>query len=152
MRIGMLFGMAAAITASAAQAQSTLETSRAVYVERVANMADGRMMRAIEPAQGLRTGDRVVLMVEWPATAAPDGLTVASAIPRALTFQRSSKDGVEISVDGGKNWGKLGQMRIRDGNSLRLASPEEVTHLRWRVPAGQRGSGNNRMTYSAIVR
>ena len=152
MRIGILLGAAAAIIASAVQAQSTLGTSRAVYVERVANLTDGRMMRAIEPAQGLRSGDRVVLMVEWQATPAPDGLTVASAVPRALAFQRSSKDEVEISVDGGKKWGKLGQMRIRDGNALRLASPEEVTHLRWRVGANQRGNAANRLTYSAIVR
>ena len=152
MRIGMMLGAGIAMLASAAQAQSTWETSRAVYVERVANMADGRMMRAIEPAQGLRTGDRVVLMVEWQANASADGLTVASAVPPELSFQRSSKDGMEISVDGGRKWGRLGQMRIKEGGSLRLASPEDVTHLRWRVPANNHGAARNRITYSAIVR
>jgi len=151
-RLGVMIGAAVCITGTALSAQSTLETSRAVYVERSTNAADGRLQRALEPAGNLRSGDRVVLMVEWRTAGNARGLTVASSVPRSLAFQRSSEDLTEISIDGGQNWGHLGQMRIAGAQGTRLVSPEDVTHLRWRVPANQIANGQNRITYSAIVR
>ena len=47
-----------------------------------------------------------------------------------------------------KRWGKLDDLRI--GN--RIATPEDVTHVRWHVPANQAARGAGEITYSAIVR
>lgn len=150
MRFGLVFGGLACLAASGLAAQTGV--SRAVYVERIATAPDGERVRTIEPADELRRGDTVVLMVEW-RRADPDApVIVSSAVPRPLAFQRSSSDAVEVSVDGGRSWGRLGTMRIAEGGDRRLASPEDVTHLRWRFEEGSAATRAGRVTYSAIVR
>ncbi len=135
--LGGLLGLAA----SAALAGEAVDIGRAVYVERSEQGA-----RALEPATTLRKGDKVVLVLEWRAgQAARRGFTVQSAVPRPLVYQRAGSDAVEVSTDNGRSWGRLGSLRHGD----RVASAEDVTHLRLRVPSR---AGAGRMTYSAIVR
>jgi len=138
MRIGLVLGSLVGLAASAAVAESAIDIERSVYVERA---AEG--VRALEPATTLRKGDKVVLVVEWRAEA-PGRFTVQSAVPPALAFQRAGSEAVEVSIDGGRNWGDLGELRA----GTRLASAEDVTHLRLKVAGNPAG----RMTYSAIVR
>ena len=152
MRLGLLAGSLACLAASAAMAESAISISKAVFVERAQRSASGATMRAIEPASELRKGDKVVLVIEWRAGSDADSFSVSSAVPRTLAFQRAGTDHVEISVDGGRNWGQLGTMRTRDQDGTRLASPEDVTHLRWRVADSEASRGRGRFTYSALVR
>lgn len=142
MKLGFMAACAAALASSAALADTGVELTRGVYVERRA--PDGS--RAIEPAaSALAPGERVVLIVEWRRASSGRPYTVSSAIPRSLAFQRASLDAAQVSIDGGRNWGQLGS--LRSGN--RIAAPEDVTHLRWQVsPAQPRG----RVTVAAIVR
>ncbi|MBC2666560.1 hypothetical protein H7F51_13625 [Novosphingobium flavum] len=112
-----------------------------VFVERQADSG-----RVLQPASRLRPGDRVVTIVTWKR-AAPGGgqFTVTNPLPRALQFEESADDSQDVSVDGGRTWGKIGSLRVGG----RLAVPEDVTHVRWRVatPAPE-----GRIAYSAIVR
>ena len=140
MRLGLVIGSFASLIAGAAFAQSAVDISRSVYVERSAGGA-----RAIEPASTLRKGDKGVLVMEWRAGDARRGFTVQSAVPRDLAFQRAASEAVEVSIDGGRSWGRLGGLKVGD----RLASVEDVTHLRWRVAAG---SDRGMLSYSAVVR
>ncbi len=111
-----------------------------VFVERT-----GDASRILEPARQLVPGDRVVTVLTWRREAPGGQFTVANALPRGLYYQGSATDAEEVSIDGGRNWGKLGLMRI--GN--RYVTAEDVTHVRWRV----RSSGaSGRIAYSAIVR
>lgn len=139
MRFGLGFAVLGSVMASAASADSSVDIDRAVYVERA---AEG--VRALEPATALRRGDKVVLVVAWQGGARGRHFTVQSAVPRTLAFQRAGSDAAEVSIDGGRTWGTLGALRI--GN--RLASPEDVTHVRQRTT----GRADGRMTFSAIVR
>lgn len=140
MRLGLWMGAVLCLWASSAAAESAIDLDRSVYVER---RDDG--VRALEPATTLKKGDKVVLVLEWRAAPRGRGFTVESAVPRPLAFQRAGSDAVEVSADNGRNWGRLGDLRIGD----RIASAEEVTHLRMRVPGSAPGG---RITYSAIVR
>jgi hypothetical protein len=140
MRWGLVLGALVCLAGSAAAAESAVDIDRSVYVER---RDDG--VRALEPATTLKKGDKVVLVLEWRAGAPGHGFTVESAVPRPLAFQRAGSDAIEVSTDNGRNWGRLGSLRVGD----RLASAEDVTNLRLRVP-GSAPAG--RMTYSAIVR
>ncbi len=112
-----------------------------VYVEYA-----GESGRVLQPAARLRPGDRVVTIVTWKR-AAPGGgtFTVTNPLPRTLQFEDSAADGQEVSVDGGRTWGQIGALWLGE----RIAAPEDVTHVRWRIatpaPAG-------RIAYSAIVR
>lgn len=139
MRYGFALTALAAISGSPAMAGDSVDIDRSVFVER---SVEG--VRALEPATRLRSGDKVVLMVEWRAEPGAKPVTVQSAVPSTLSFQRAGSDAVEVSTDGGRNWGALGDLRVGG----RLASAEDVTHLRMRVAGAQKG----RMMFSAIVR
>jgi hypothetical protein len=140
--------LAGVLTAPALAQGMAVSLQSAVFVERLGHTNDGRVERRIEPASQLKRGDRVVLMVEWLAKPASKGFAVTSKIPRTIMFQDASLDGAQVSVDGGKRWGEIGDLKI----GARLASPEDVTHLRWQVSATDARRGMGRMTYSAIVR
>lgn len=139
---------AATLAAGATAAQTGVEISRAVFVERKAPVAPGRMARSLEPADELKRGDVVVLMLEWSAPGRPDAFVVSSRVPRDLAFRRSGGMQPQVSTDGGRNWGELGTLRI----GARKATPEDVTHLRWYVSDAEAALGRGMLTYSAIVR
>ena len=135
----LLCAMACSLAAPALAAPGVALTSN-VYVER-----SGASSRVIEPAARLRPGARVVTVLSWKRTGPGRGFTLTNRLPPALQFAESADDSQQVSVDGGRTWGRLGRLRI-DG---RMAVPEEVTHIRWRIstPAPQ-----GRIAYSAIVR
>ena len=129
--------LAAALTTPAV-AQGTVALTSAVFVERLGHTGDGRIERLVEPATHFTRGDTVVLIVEWRAQPGGKGFAVSSPIPATLAYEGSSRDGEEISVDGGRHWGTLGTLTISDGYGVRLASPEDVTNVRWPISARAR--------------
>ena len=131
---------ALAIASAASAAGSALSITRSVFVE---TRSDGGL--ALEPATTLASGDKVVLVMQWNRPGAQHPFTLASRVPDELAFQRSGDASVQVSIDGGRRWGRLGELR----SGHRLASPEDVTHLRWRIAAGD---DRRLRSYSAIVR
>ena len=123
-----------------AVAAPAVSLDSAVYVERT--RAESRVL---EPASRLAPGDRVVTVVTWRRTNAGGSFVLTNPLPRGLWYQGSAMENEEVSVDGGKTWGRLGD--LRSGNHL--ATPEDVTHVRWSI-ASTGASG--RIAYSAIVR
>lgn len=140
MRAGLLLASIAFLATAAAATESALSIKRSVFVEKPAE--DGV---SLEPASRLRTGDKVVLVMQWDGQVETRSFTLASEVPAPLAFQRTSRDGVEVSVDGGRSWGRLGALMV----GQRAAAPEDVTHLRWRVAANE---APGMFSYSAIVR
>ena len=146
MRIGLFLASLAMLSAGTLAAQSNfaanlpgkVQVTRSLYVERHDNGE-----RILEPASTLRRGDKVVLVMRWTGASEAPRTTLASKVPAQLAFQRSGRTPSAVSIDGGESWGRLGELH-RDG---RIATAEDVTHLRWNVPA----SGGT-LTYSAIVR
>lgn len=139
-----LIGLCLTASATAAGASPAVALDSAVFVERVTPDA-GRML---EPASDLSRGDRVVYVVRWYRMGGDGGFTVTNPLPRSVQFQGSANGDEEVSIDGGKTWGKLAMLRV--GN--RIATPEDVTHVRWRVDPRTAARGQGRIAYSAIVR
>ncbi len=139
MRFAIGFVILACVGTTGAFAQGAVDIGRSVYVERT---HEG--VRELEPATSLKAGDKVVLVVEWRAATTDRRFIVQSAVPRDLAFQRAGNEAVEVSTDGGRNWGELGNLKV----GTRFASAEDVTHLRMRVA----GAPSGRMTFSAVVR
>ena len=130
--------------AAPAIAAPLIALDSAVYVEKIAP-GKGRML---QPAARLNRGDRVVYVVSWYRMGGTGAFTVTNPLPRSVWYQGSADSSEEVSLDGGRNWGKLDQMRI----GSRMATPEDVTHVRWHVPAIEAARGTGEITYSAIVR
>lgn len=104
--------------------------------------------RVLQPASTLKRGDRVVYIVNWVRTGGQGGFTVINPLPRQVYFQGSADGREEVSLDGGRTWGRLDAMRV----GTRLATAEDVTHVRWKVAPGEAARGSGQITYSAIVR
>lgn len=148
MRLIMPAGLMAMASATPSHAESAVQLSSAVFVEHT--LATGnRPARLIEPASRLTRGQRVLMVLEWRATGNNKDFTVTTAVPRTLAYEKSGSGLEEISVDHGISWGRLGKVEINDKWGSRIASPQDATHIRWRVD-GRAGQG--RITYSAFVR
>ena len=128
----------------AAAAQPTVATDSAVFIERTHN----GNVRSLEPAKRLSRGDRVVTVVSWYRMGGDGGFTITNPLPHAIAYQASARENQEVSVDGGRTWGQLGELRVAG----RIATPEDVTHMRWRIPATGAAHGQGRIAYSGIVR
>ena len=149
MRLG-IFGAAIAMACAAPLlAGGTIELTRSVFHERIGDSGAGR---TVVPARELRKGDNVILVVRWNSKERRQAFNVSAAIPSTLTYRASSVDDQTVSIDGGKSWGRLDALVVRDGAGKRFASPEDVTHLRWRIGAREAARGSGQLTYSAIVR
>ena len=147
LRISALAALATLATATPALAGPAVSIDSAVYVEH-RQLAHGAQVRSLEPAQHLARGDRVVTVVNWYRLAGNGGFTVVNALPARLYYQGSARDEEEVSVDGGHSWGRLGSLKAGG----RIATPEDVTHVRWHISADQAQSGAGRIAYSGYVR
>lgn len=141
----IMLGAASLGTGSQLSAQAPVTFDSAVYVE---HMKPGDVRR-LEPADRLSRGARVVTIVSWRKNGGGNGgFTVTNPMPRAIAYQNSASDETEVSADGGRTWGKLGALRV--GN--RFATPEDVTHVRWRIAPHRAAQGSGQIAYSGIVR
>ena len=127
-----------------AAAPALVALDSAVYVERIVPNKG----RLLQPASALKRGDRVVYVVSWTRMGGQGSFTVTNPLPKKVYYQGSADGREEVSLDGGRSWGRLDALRVGD----RLATPEDVTHVRWRVPANEAGRGSGQIIYSAIVR
>jgi hypothetical protein len=146
-RIAALAAGTIALASSPAWAKPAVALDSAVFVERV-KAGDGAVTRSLEAARQFSRGDRVVTVVTWYKLGGAGGFTVVNPLPRALAYQRSASANEEVSIDGGRTWGKLENLRF--GN--RYATPEDVTHVRWHIPEARALEGSGRIAYSGIVR
>lgn len=144
--------MVPAGTHAAAQASGGVQFASDVFIERFQPAPGGRTARVLERADQLRPGDRVIFVVNWSGRK-DAGFTVTNPLPRTIAFAGATEETQEVSVDGGRTWGALEALSIRTGNGqTRRALPEDVTHLRWRIPAPQALSGTGQMTWRGVVR
>lgn len=136
-----LFAQARAAALSTLPVPS-IATQSAVFVERVQPDAS----RRLEPADRLSRGDRVITVVNWRRAEGEGSFVITNPLPSALAYQASAWDDQLVSADGGRTWGRLGTLRV----GARFATPEDVTHVRWRISAAAQARG--RIAYSGIVR
>lgn len=138
-------GLAGRVQAKVA-AGPVIATQSALFVEHT----DRDNTRRLEPATQLAPGDRVVTVLTWyrmgGATGRDGSFVITNAVPTHLAYQGSASVMQEVSVDGGRTWGRLGTLRIEG----RLASAQDVTHMRWRIPGTDAPQGE--IAYAGIVR
>ena len=143
---------AALVPAAAHAAATGVQFASDVFVERFQPAPGGRTARILERADQLRPGDRVIFVVNWSGRK-DGGFTVTNPLPRTIAFAGATDETQEVSVDGGRTWGALEMLSVRDAaGRARPAHAAEVTHLRWRIPAPQALAGGGQMTWRGVVR
>jgi hypothetical protein len=120
----------------------------AVYVEHASNDSGRGLTRSLALADRLSRGDRIVTILTWQKQSGSGGFTVVNPLPPKVSYQGSAREDEQVSVDGGRSWGRLGELSI----GTRLATAEDVTHVRWHVDPRQAALRQGRIAYSAIVR
>jgi uncharacterized repeat protein (TIGR01451 family) len=144
--ISIAVACAASLAALPALAASPVELSSDIFVEKQQKRADGTTAIELVAPKIIVPGDSLVFVVRYRNTGAQpaSNFTVTNPIPAAIAFSGTSDGNEIVSVDGGKSWGTLSQLRVKNADgSTRAALMTDVTHLKWNmkqtVGAGQGG-------------
>ncbi|MBK6704564.1 MAG: DUF11 domain-containing protein [Caulobacteraceae bacterium] len=132
-RILLAAAAATALMAGSAFADP-LELNNAVYQEVEYTTADGQTAQRLEAATTVTPGEDVVYVIAVNNTSdrPADRLVITNPVPDDLQFLAA--EGAQVSVDGGRRFGALSALTVRDGNAVRPATNADVTHVRWTVP------------------
>lgn len=152
--ITLVIASAALLGGGTAFAQSLALNSR-IFVEKRVKEADGTIRTVLSPAKRAIPGDTLVVMVDYrnPAAKPVSNIVVTNPLPTAISYRGTADDGAEVSVNGGRSWGRLEDIRIteRDG-TVRQAVPEDVTHVRWRLAKSVPAGGTGKVSFRGVVR
>ncbi len=99
-------------------------------------------------------GDRLIFSTAYHNTGAMvvKNFVVTNPIPQGVTLASDAKGTLEVSVDDGKNWGRLTMLTVPDGQGgRRPAQASDATHVRWTLATLAAGASGV-LTYNAIVR
>lgn len=130
---------AQAQTQEAAASPVTLRSD--VKIERIERDAAGKDKVILHTPKDVAVvpGDNVLfsLFVKNGGAEPAVGFKATNPMPAAVRFASVAEDWAEVSVDGGKSWGKLAALKVMAKDAagtaevLRPATPDDVTHVRW---------------------
>lgn len=139
----------AAALAGAAPAAAEMAINRAVFVERPESGTGREIPRAITP------GERLLFVVSYRNRGAEptQGVVITNPIPPMARFAACEDERAELSVDRARSWGRLETLAVTlpDGTT-RPATAEDVTHIRWRMPAPIAAGEAGELQFLAVAR
>lgn len=155
MNIKFLFGISAMFPLAAPAFAAPLELASEVFVEREAKRADGTVAMVLEQPKLVVPGDQLVFVVRYKNTGAEPAskFSVTNPVPSAVAFSGTA-DGTEtVSVDGGKSWGFLPQLKVgKADGTLRPALPGDVTHIRWNLNQTLAAGSAGKLVFRGVVK
>ncbi len=129
------------ISAAQNAVQDQVSLSSEVFVIRTENDAQGNEKIILKNPKDVIVipGDRLKFILKYTNNTGQDvtGFKATNPIPAAVQYIEAAEEWAEVSVDGGKNWGKLEDLSVQanndtgDTNVLRAATVADVTHVRW---------------------
>lgn len=146
---------AVAITAGAVPALAVaqpVELKGDVKLDKLVTVG-GQTQHVYSAPEVVVPGDRLLFSTAYrnAGTAPVKNFVVTNPIPAGVTLASEGAEMHEVSVDGGKTWGKLAALTVPAGTTRRAAVPSDVTHLRWTLAVLAPGAQGS-VTYNAIVR
>lgn len=117
------------IVAAATPAAAQVVLSNQVFVESPAGVR--------KPSSQAFKGDWVIYVISYRNTSQQRiaNYTINHQVASNAAFHDSETLGTLMSVDGGRTFAPLAQLRKRNADgSERAAVPADVTHMRWRIP------------------
>jgi uncharacterized repeat protein (TIGR01451 family) len=140
---------------SAAFAANQLQLSSDVFVEKQKQRPDGSVATILEEPNLVTPGDKLVFVVKYKnaGTAPAEKFVLTNPLPKAVAFNGTS-DGLEVvSIDDGKTWGFLSNLRLQDTDGKsRPALMSDVTHIRWNLNRPIAAGSEGKLIFRGIVR
>lgn len=139
---------------AAARAARAVSLDNAVLVERIATDPTGKTRVTLAAPDKVVPGDNLVFVLSYRnrGAEAASAFVVTNPLPAAVRFTSVADSDAVVSVDGGRSWGALSALRVRDGAVQRAATADDVTHVRWAfarpIPAG----GSGKLMFRGVVR
>lgn len=151
---------------SSAYAQSAaanqVSLSSEVFIERTEIAEDGTEKTVLKtPADVVVIpGDKLKFILSYNNSTgeAVNQFKATNPIPSAVVFTDVREDWAQLSVDNGKNWGKLETLTVEvvdetNGTTVtRAASNADVTHVRWVFDVAMANGASGKLSYRGIVR
>ncbi len=151
----MSLAMAAIFAPFSAQAAERIELSSDVFVEKIFQDTNGRQKVILEKPVTVVPGDRLIFVLKYRnvGDSSANDVTVTNPMPTAVSFQETL-DGTElVSVNGGRSWNRLQNIRVREPDGrVRSAVPEDVTHIRWNLSNAISGGSQGKLTFRGVVK
>jgi uncharacterized repeat protein (TIGR01451 family) len=154
MRLLAAWLLAALALPVAAQAAGVALKS-AVFVEKTEVAADGRARVVLHEPAMVTPGDRLVFVLSYRNDGGkPAGnFIVTNPVPPAVAYQGVADRSARVSVDGGRNWGDLAMLTVRDPDgALRPARSDDVTHVRWTFAKAIAPGTAGKLSFRGVVR
>ena len=157
---GLLVEQARAQTQKAAASPVILRSD--VKIERTETDTSGKEKITLHTPKDVAVvpGDNVVfsLFVKNGGAEPAVGFKATNPMPAAVSFASVAEDWAEVSVDGGKNWGKLAELKVKAKDATgtaeidRPATPDDVTHVRWVFSDAIAPGSERTLSYRGIVK
>lgn len=125
-----------------------------IKTEKTVTDAGGKTrIELVEPASFL-PGDRLIFGQNYKNTSAEvvTNFVITNPLPAAVHLAPDADPALELSVDGGKSWGKLAGLSVTNSDgTTRPATQADVTHVRW-VLATIAPGASGRVAFPVIIR
>jgi uncharacterized repeat protein (TIGR01451 family) len=145
----------AALAAATPAFAAPLELASDVFVERQQKRSDGTVSTILEEPKLVVPGDQLVFVVRYKNVGAQPAskFSVTNPIPRAVAFSGTA-DGTEtVSIDGGKSWGFLSQLKVAKADgTVRPALPGDVTHIKWNMNQTLAAGSAGKLVFRGVVK
>ena len=133
-----------------------LQVASKVLTEKKTAAADGTTRVALVQATKVVPGDKVVFVLDYRNTGTqPLGNVVLdNPVPQQLAYRSAAQGSPtpEVSVDG-HTYGELSALRVRTAaGGLRPASPDDVTHVRWRLTSPITAGSHGQLAFQAVLK
>lgn len=153
--IGSAVLAASSFGAVAAYAATPLQLSSDVFVERQIERGDGTKTVVLEKPNMVTPGDNLVFVVKYKnvGNSTASNFVVTNPLPSAVMFNGTS-DGLEVvSIDGGKSWGFLSNLRVpKADGTARPAQRSDVTHIKWNLNQPLTAGAEGKLIFRGVVK
>lgn len=126
-----------------------------VFVERVKQDPSGKSSTVLEPPRIVTPGDKLVFELSYRNRGAQPAadFVVTNPIPDAVAYAGAEGEGGVVSVDGGRTWGPLAALKIKQADgTMRAAQPSDVTHVRWTFTRAIASGEAGKLSFRGIVK
>jgi len=146
-----IFGLLLSAVPAAAQEKPVTLDSEAKLV-RIVEENGNRTTVLVDP-EVVVPGDQIRFVTRYNNTGAEtvDDFVVVNPVPDSIRVADESAAELEVSVDGGANWGKLASLTVAgEDGATRPVQSGDVTHIRWTIAKLEPGEAGE-VGYSGIV-